>query len=112
MSELKIIKGSIQNSILKDGQFVFGEIDCLDTSSGKIYSSSYGAFAHGCVIGDAEIVASGIGSHAEGGAYADSSNKYSERLIASGNYSHAEGYSTTAQGDYSHAEGRGINSYR
>ena len=60
MSELKIIKGSIQNSILKDGQFVFGEIDCLDTSSGKIYSSSYGAFAHGCVIGDAEIVASGI----------------------------------------------------
>ena len=112
MSELKIIKGSIQNSILKDGQFVFGEIDCLDTSSGKIYSSSYGAFAHGCVIGDAEIVASGIGSHAEGGAYADSSNKYSERLIASGNYSHAEGYSTTAQGDWSHAEGRGINGYR
>ena len=86
MSELKIIKGSIQNSILKDGQFVVGEIDCLDTSSGKIYSSSYGAFAHGCVTGDAEIVASGIGSHAEGGAYADSSNKYSERLIASGNY--------------------------
>ena len=112
MSELKIIKGSIQNSILKDGQFVFGEIDCLDTSSGKIYSSSYGAFAHGFVMGDAEIVASGLGSHAEGGAYADSSNKYSERLIASGNYSHAEGYSTTAQGDYSHAEGRGINGYR
>ena len=112
MSELKIIKGSIQNSILKDGQFVFGEIDCLDTSSGKIYSSSYGAFAHGFVMGDGEIVASGLGSHAEGGAYADSSNKYSERLIASGNYSHAEGYSTTAQGDWSHAEGRGINGYR
>lgn len=54
------------------------------------------------------IIASGLGSHAEGmGTTASGSASHTEgRLtVASGDYSHAEGIRTTASGNESHAEG-------
>lgn len=77
MSEIKITKDSLENAILKDGQFVSG------------YISEEGS----------SIDASGYGAHAEGYAL--------ESIIAHGNGAHAEGINTYTLADGAHAEGIG-----
>ena len=89
MSELKITQNSLENAILKDGQFVSGYV----ADSVSINVSGYGAHAEGYAVGR-NIDASGNGAHAEG---------ISTQTLANG--AHAEGISTTASGEYSHAEG-------
>ena len=104
MSELKINQESLENTILKNGQFVFG---FNATNTGEIISSSYGAMAHG-VADDGGIIANGEGSHAEGYAKIGS-------ISASGEGSHAEGCaidgSISASGEGSHAEGVNTHAY-
>ena len=114
MSELKITQNSLENAILKDGQFVSGYVSevgsiIIDASGygahaeGYVYSSeigaySLGAFATGCAL-SGNIIASGNGAHAEGCAINNSN------IIASGNGAHAEGINTQALADGAHAEG-------
>ena len=78
MSEIKITKDSLENAILRDGQFVSGYVN----------------------IDSVSIDASGYGAHAEG--YAKNGS-----IIASGNGAHAEGISTQALADGAHAGGIG-----
>ena len=111
MSELKITKDTIQNSILKEGKFVFGHAyPNASNNDGYISASGWGAVAHGRVENNGKIKATGIGAHAEGGASALSFEF--ENLIAKGSHSHAEGFATSAIGNNSHAEGKGMNGKR
>ena len=89
MSELKITQNSLENAILKDGQFVSGYV----TGSGYISADGNGAHAEGYAE-SGNVIANGNGAHAEG---------INTRALTNG--SHAEGHSTTASGEYSHAEG-------
>ena len=70
-------------------------------SGGTIEATGAGAHAEGYVDGGT-IQATADGAHAEG--YASGDN---DMIIASGMGSHAEGRCTTSFGDYSHAEGYG-----
>ena len=90
MSEIKITKNSLENAILRDGQFVSGYISEDDNS---IDASGYGSHAEGYAE-SGSIIANGNGTHAEGIS-----------TIASGNASHAEGRQTIAYGTGAHAEG-------
>ena len=107
MNEIKITKGSLENAILKNGQFVSGYVR-KEEGSGSIDASGYGAHAEGFVEDNISIIANGVGAHAEGistqalaaGAHAEG---YYTKSI--GDYSHAEGQFTKASGQYSHAEG-------
>lgn len=84
-TEDKTIVGAI-NEILPKATGV-GKVDPKSNGTGEIFNSYDSRFGN---------VASGSGSHAEGG-----------RTTAEGDYSHAEGIDTTAAGHTSHAEGSG-----
>ena len=71
---------------------VIGTISGKNTSVALNDSRATGLYSFAC--GSANTIASGQGSHAEGG-----------NATAAGLYSHAEGGNTTAAGDFSHAEG-------
>lgn len=113
MSTLKITNNGLENSILKDGQFVFGSVNGNDSSiisdaagsyaggylqdTGYIKSSGEGSYAHGYVH-NSQMCANGKGAHAEGC-----------ETVANADYSHAEGYHTFANGEGAHAEGYDIS---
>ena len=99
----------------------------------RISADGWGAHAEGAVDGTGgNIIASGVGSHVEGGASEGNStasgayshvegdtNSASGRCAhaegmhtsATGSSSHAEGHATTATGVNSHAEGRNTKAY-
>ncbi len=93
MSEIKITKDSLENAILKNGQFVSGYVD--NGGNRYISASGYGAHAEGFANSNGPINASGNGAHAEG---------ISTNALANG--AHAEGYLTTASANYSYAGGK------
>ena len=85
MSELKITNNSIQNAILKDGQFVYGSVT---ENNSLIYSSGAGSFAHGVATGGNSCGASGSCSMASG-----------ENAKATDNSAHALGKGVLADKD-------------
>ena len=114
MSEIKITKDSLENAILKDGQFVSGYV----ASTGYISADGDGAHAEGYIDGGGSINVSGNGAYAHGYAEAGSINAkgngaHAEGYVsgsfidASGNGAHAEGISTQALADGAHAGGIG-----
>lgn len=134
MSEIKITKNSIENSIISSGQVTVGSIDNTDYGNSKIVSNSSGSMAIGYIDSTtvsntgASISATGLGSFASGYAFIDSTYSEEERehlilgyhnVIANGIgahaqgcgtyaghlYAHAEGYDTTANGNGAHTEG-------
>lgn len=118
MSEIKITKNSLENAILKDGNFVSGYVGSgyIDVSGNGNYAAGYiyvqdgsitaignGAHAEGCIDGmHNHILAIGNGAHAEG--YVRSTGA---GVDAFGNGAHAEGIGTRAIADGAHAEGAG-----
>lgn len=114
MSELKITQNSLENAILKDGQFVSGYVansGYISASgngahaegyadNGAIDASGNGTYAEGFAANSAYILADGQGAHAEG--YAVAVGKYT---LAKGDGAHAEGISTQALSNGAHAEG-------
>lgn len=104
MSEIKITKDSLENAILRDGQFVSGYVE---KDNGHINASGYGAHAEG-YSWVMSIDASGNGAHAEGidtSALNDGTHAEGFQTVASGYGAHAEGGVTVASGVCAHAEG-------
>lgn len=119
MSEIKIIKNSIENSIISNGQVVIGSIDNVDFGNSNIVSNSSGSMAIGYIDSTtvsntgASISATGLGSFASGYAFVETGSSPSggleikayHNVIASSIGAHAEGCGTQATEIYAHAEG-------
>ena len=133
MSEIKITKNSIENSIISNGQVTIGSIGNTDSGKSNIVSNSLGSMAIGYIDGTidnsvgASISATGLGSFASGYAFVQSISSDKEKMLEYHNviangygthaegcgtyagelYAHAEGYDTRANGNGTHAEGCG-----
>lgn len=111
MSEIKITKDSLENAILRDGQFVSGYVE---KDNGHINASGYGAHAEG-YSWVMSIDASGNGAHAEGidtSALNDGAHAEGFQTVASGYGAHAGGVGTIANQTAMTAIGKYNNTYK